>query len=1474
MLALIGDRSVDEGSLLTFTASASDADLPANTLTFSLDAGAPTGATIDPNTGLFNWTPGESAGPGVYPVTVRVTDNGVPRLDDFETFNITVSEVNQAPVLAAIGNQNVLEGNTLTFTASATDPDLPSNTLSYSLDAGAPAGATIDPVSGVFSWTPGETTGPGTYQVTVRVTDDGTPSLDDFETFDITVDELNQAPVLNPIGNLGIDEGDTLTFTASATDADVPANSLTFSLDAGAPSGASINPSSGVFSWTPDEAAGPGLYTVTVRVTDDGTPNLNDFETIQITVSELNQAPVLNPIGNQSVNENNTLMFTASATDADLPANTLTFSLDAGAPVGAAIDAVTGLFSWTPDETAGPGSYPVTVRVTDDGAPNLDDFETFEITVFEVNQAPVLTAIGDQSVNEGSTLTFTASATDPDSPANTLTFSLDPGAPSGATIDPVSGLFSWTPDETAGPGTFPLVVRVSDDASVSLDDFEFVNITVHEVNEAPVLNPISDKTVDPNELLSFNVTASDSDLPANTLTYSLDAASLAEGMTIDPITGQFSWTPNTLHALQSFTVNVTVTDDGMTSGSADPKSSTQSFQIDVTDFVAEPISIDVRVSASSDDAEERHTTSVKLTTSDLELTRDKNSVQTVGIRFNNLTIPQGATISNAYIQFQTDEVTTEATDLTIRAQAIDHAPTFTSVNANISSRATTLASTQWVPAPWNIRGEAGPSQRTPDISNVIQEVVNRQGWSSGNSAAIIVTGTGVRTAESFDGVPSAAPLLHIEYVPGGPQRPTTSGINDVNVLVNAANTEINLFDAFDDYEDPDDALTYSIVSNTNPSLFNSTTIGGNPRLLTLDYALDAEGTADITVRATDTTNESVETTFTVTVSQPGSTNLIMVQSRVSASSDDAEQRPSGSVVLGSSDLELTLDRTNQQVVGLRFTNLNIPAGASIQNAYVQFQTDEIESTATSLTIRGEAIDDAPTFTTASNNISSRATTTASVPWSPAAWSTIGEAGLNQQTPDLTNVIQEIIDRSGWADGNSLAVIITGTGKRTAESFDGIPSAAPLLVVDYVLTNSPRATNDTAITDPTTPVTTDVLANDYLAEEPTLITSVTDGSHGTVTYDASAGTTTYTPNGIFFGYDTYTYTITDSDGDKSIGTVGVTVGDGMHIRVIADVPYDAAEYAQLEADLASVDPNDAFYVHLGDIKDGSAACTESWYANAATSLKTSPIPVFIIPGDNEWNDCVDPNQAWTYWDTHLMGLENHWSHGFNVMRQTARPENFAFVHSDVLFMGFNLVGGTIIDPQLMADNVSWMNTNFSSFGNQVNSAVLFGHAFPNGGRQAFGDALVIEAQNFGKPVLYMMGDDHSWNLDNPFAAAPNITRVTVDQSVPSVRVSISDQLTYPFIFDRNPGPLAAPPPPDALLIVERKADLGLDVPIETFDTSDADATQLVDAPQVRPANTLTVPETLGTSAKAANKDSALLDDDLIQMLADDHLSMGR
>ena len=202
------------------------------------------------------------------------------------------------------------------------------------------------------------------------------------------------------------------------------------------------------------------------------------------------------------------------------------------------------------------------------------------------------------------------------------------------------------------------------------------------------------------------------------------------------------------------------------------------------------------------------------------------------------------------------------------------------------------------------------------------------------------------------------------------------------------------------------------------------------------------GTHTITASVTDAGGDERSASITVRVNPPG---LVLV--RVAASTDDVEEKATGGLDMGSSDLELVFDGSNQ-TIGLRFNGVTIPRGATITRAYVQFQVDETTSIATSLTIQGQAIDNAPTFASSTFNVSSRARTTSAVSWSPPAWTTNGQAGPDQQTPSITSVIQEIVNRPGWSSGNSLALIITGTGERVAESYNGMPAAAPQLRVEY------------------------------------------------------------------------------------------------------------------------------------------------------------------------------------------------------------------------------------------------------------------------------------------------------------------------------------------------------------------------------------------------------------------------------------------
>jgi Putative Ig domain/Bacterial Ig domain len=188
----------------------------------------------------------------------------------------------------------------------------------------------------------------------------------------------NSPPVLNPIGDLSVDEDAPLSFSATATDAETPAASLVFSLN-GAPIGAAIT-TGGDFTWTPTEAQGPGQFPFTVCVIDDATPPSSDCEFVVVTVNEVNGAPVLPPMADVTVEQGTPIQLNVSAVDGDLPANVLTYALQ-GAPPGAAIDGATGSFSWTP---VAAGDFAFTVVVHDGGTPDLSDSQTLNVHVLAV----------------------------------------------------------------------------------------------------------------------------------------------------------------------------------------------------------------------------------------------------------------------------------------------------------------------------------------------------------------------------------------------------------------------------------------------------------------------------------------------------------------------------------------------------------------------------------------------------------------------------------------------------------------------------------------------------------------------------------------------------------------------------------------------------------------------------------------------------------------------------------------------------------------------------------------------------------------------------------------------------------------------------------------------------------------------------------------------------------------------------------
>ncbi len=345
-------------------------------------------------------------------------------------------------------------------------------------------------------------------------------------------------PVLDPIGNKTVAEGNQLAFTLNATDPDGdPLIYSAFNI----PAGAIFDPVTATFTWTPSYVQA-GTYSGIRFEVSDG--YLTDAEEITITVTNINRPPVLDSIGGKTVAEVNQLKFTLSATDPE--GDTLIYSAS-GLPSGATFDPATRTFTWTPGYDQA-GTYSGVRFEVSDG--NLTDAEEITIIVTNVNRPPVLDSIGGKTVAEQQLLTFTITGSDPDS--DELTFSAS-GLPPGANFDPSTATFTWTPGYDQARTYILIRFEVSDG---NMNDTENVYITVTDLNRPPVIDSISDQTVAEGQLLHFKITGSDPDLD-NGLTWS--ASGLPVGASWDY--PWFTWTPSYDQA-GDYSITINVTDNG------------------------------------------------------------------------------------------------------------------------------------------------------------------------------------------------------------------------------------------------------------------------------------------------------------------------------------------------------------------------------------------------------------------------------------------------------------------------------------------------------------------------------------------------------------------------------------------------------------------------------------------------------------------------------------------------------------------------------------------------------------------------------------------------------------------------------------------------------------------------------------------------------------------------------------------------
>ena len=330
---------------------------------------------------------------------------------------------------------------------------------------------------------------------------------------------------------------------------------------------------------------------------DPVNPNLTATNSFNITVNEVNVAPILETIDPQTVNELVPLIVTNAATEPNVHSVTTGYGL-VNPPTGATID-TNGVITWTPQQNQSPGSYVLTTIVTncnpyDPANPSLTATNSFNVTVNEVNVAPILTVIDDQNAIPLVPFTVTNAATEPNIHSVTTGYSLV-SPPAGASID-TNGVISWTPNPNQGLST-----NVSDDCGDELSTLTTRSIrasrprtTSTSSSARPTLRRFFPRRI-MSALMSTFCWWSPTRPPTRTFRPTCSPTSLVSppsGAAIDT-NGVITWTPGESAESNANTIITVVTDDGVP-----PLSATNSFNVTVTDPVTDPVILSIKLTNS------------------------------------------------------------------------------------------------------------------------------------------------------------------------------------------------------------------------------------------------------------------------------------------------------------------------------------------------------------------------------------------------------------------------------------------------------------------------------------------------------------------------------------------------------------------------------------------------------------------------------------------------------------------------------------------------------------------------------------------------------------------------------------------------------------------------------------------------------------------------------------------------------------
>jgi hypothetical protein len=557
--------SVAEDSAYSFTPTVSDDD-SGDSQVFSINH-KPDWASFNSSTGTLSGTPTNDDIGVTRDIIISVKD-GSDEQASLAAFNLTVTNVNDAPTISGTPSVTVAEDSAYSFTPTVSDDDSGDSQV-FSINH-KPGWASFNSSTGNLSGTPTNDDVGVTNGIIISVTD-GSNAQASLTVFDLTVTNVNDAPTISGSPSISVAEDTAYSFTPTVHDDD-SVDSQVFSINH-KPGWASFNSSTGNLSGTPTNDDISVTRDIIISVTD-GSDEQASLAAFNLTVINVNDAPTISGTPSISVAEDSAYSFTPAVSDDD-SGDSQVFSIN-HKPGWASFNGSTGTLSGTPtnDDIGVTSGMIITVK---DGSDEQASLAPFNLTVTNVNDAPTISGSPTVTVAEDSAYSFTPTVHDDDS-NDTKSFSINK-KPDWADFSILLGTLSGTPENGDVGTTSGIVITVKDgsDAQASLAAF---NLTVTNVNDAPTISGSSATTIAEDTAYSFTPTVDDDD-SGDTKKFSINKK--PDWADFSTATGELSGTP-------------TNDDIGVTSGmiitvkdGSDEQASLTAFSLTVTNVNDTPV---------------------------------------------------------------------------------------------------------------------------------------------------------------------------------------------------------------------------------------------------------------------------------------------------------------------------------------------------------------------------------------------------------------------------------------------------------------------------------------------------------------------------------------------------------------------------------------------------------------------------------------------------------------------------------------------------------------------------------------------------------------------------------------------------------------------------------------------------------------------------------------------------------------------